>query len=424
MHKLLRRALSVLTWPPRRMRDFVTQRVENVLRQEIRNLHQRISAFHDEFDTAIRMRDERIRALEIVVADSHPWKAPKTPSGNVPGFSIIMPTRNRGALVVDAVQSVVAQTFGDWELLIVDDGGSDDTAERLRPFLSDPRIRLEHREHRGPSAARNAALELARAPLIAYLDSDNIWFPNYLARMKAVFDAEPDLDSAYGILVANADIHGPSRLVWEPFDFSALQRGNYIDLNVYVHRRALIERHGRFDETLDRLNDWDLVLRQTRDGNCKRVAVAAAHYRTDLHDRVSATRSFSDNWRRMARKSTADGGLLRKPKILYALWHYPQLSETYIETEIRAMLRFGANIEVWSNEDVAVRYEPAVPVRRGTLDRAIAEFAPDVIHTHWISSAITYAATALAANLPITVRSHGFELNKHTLQQLLNAPAL
>src|SRR5207248_1776978 len=71
-------------------------------------------------------------------------------------------------------------------------------------------------------------------------------------------------------------------------------------------------------------------------------------------------------------------------KALYALWEYPQLSESYIRTEIRAVRQLGVEVEVWSEEDVAAPFESEVPVHRGSLTEAIARFKPDVDHTHWL----------------------------------------
>lgn len=420
MSRVFRRAIDLLAWPLKRLRNLVTQRTENVLRHEIRLLHERLGEVHAEFGRALDMRDERIRALEIAAADSYPWSPPPPAAGETPLFSIVLPTHNRASLLPDAVRSVLAQTFAGWELLIADDGSTDDTVERLEPYLADPRIRYERLDHVGEAKARNAALRRARGELIAYLDSDNAWFPNYLARMKAEFEADPELDCAYGILVTDGDIHAHSRLLWAPFDHAALLRGNYIDINAFVHRRALVQRHGMFDEQVSRLCDWDLVLRYTQQGGCRRVDVAAAQYRTRVAGRISDMETFGDNWLRVRRKFLGGHDGAVRPKVLYALWHYPQLSETYVETELQAMLRFGAEIQVWSSEDVATPYPPGAPLRRGSLHDAITQYSPDLVHVHWVTSALTFAPTVAAAGLPMTVRSHGFEVRPDIVERLLN----
>ncbi|WP_165371482.1 glycosyltransferase [Pseudolysobacter antarcticus] len=420
----MKRLIATLASPLQRLRKFITQRIENELRHEISALRHALDAQQKNLDALEQSSHEKIRALEIIAAGSHPWQTSARTANTPPYFTIILPTRNRATLIADAIQSVLAQTWPSWELLIIDDGSDDDTQSRLQTFLLDPRIQYHHCDAGGVAAARNHGLMLAQGQLIAYLDSDNAWFPGFLAGMRAEFAADAALDSAYAIVLSDSAIHARSQILWRAFDAEELRRGNYIDLNIFVHRRELVQRHGGFDETLTRLSDWDLILRYTRDETCRRVPVAGAYYRSRVSGRISDTRSFGDNWFRIRQKLRALPQLPRPLKVLYAIWHYPQLSETYIETEIRAMLRFGVVIEVWSNDDVAVPYPPAVPVRRGDLQDAIAEFQPDLMHVHWITSASTYATIAQAAGLPVTVRAHGFEVNPQTLADLLGNRAL
>jgi glycosyltransferase involved in cell wall biosynthesis len=101
-------------------------------------------------------------------------------------FSIIMPVWNRAEVVTRAVQSVLNQTFPDYELIIVDDGSEDNVEERLQEFLSE-KVVYHMIPHRGVSAARNFGLKNSQHPIIAYLDSDNVWHPDYLSRMHSVF---------------------------------------------------------------------------------------------------------------------------------------------------------------------------------------------------------------------------------------------
>jgi radical SAM protein with 4Fe4S-binding SPASM domain len=179
-------------------------------------------------------------------------------------FSIIMPVWNRGAVVAEAIKSVLAQTRDDYELIIVDDGSEDNTGEVLQPYCSD-KVRYFRIPHGGVSKARNFGLRQATHPYVAYLDSDNAWHPQFLQEMQTAMVAA-SASVAYcqlrilrwldGAAAPVADgIHG------RPFCFDDLCRANYIDQNSLVHRRDLLEQTGAFDETLTRLVDWDLVLR-------------------------------------------------------------------------------------------------------------------------------------------------------------------
>lgn len=104
---------------------------------------------------------------------------------SAPAVSIVMPLYNKGAQVLATVASVQAQTVSHWELVVVDDGSTDDGAALLQA-LADPRIRVHRQPNAGVSAARNQGIELARAELIAFLDADDLWQPGFLACILAL----------------------------------------------------------------------------------------------------------------------------------------------------------------------------------------------------------------------------------------------
>ncbi|MBQ7931688.1 MAG: glycosyltransferase family 2 protein [Clostridia bacterium] len=97
--------------------------------------------------------------------------------------SIIMPSYNTGRFIRETVESVLAQTYTDWELLIVDDCSTDNTDEVIREYFSDPRIRyIKNEENSGAAVSRNRALREARGKWIAFLDSDDLWEPEKLEK--------------------------------------------------------------------------------------------------------------------------------------------------------------------------------------------------------------------------------------------------
>lgn len=103
-------------------------------------------------------------------------------NGAMPAISVIIPTYNRAYVLARAVNSLRAQTLSDWELIIVDDGSGDNTHETVTGF-NDARIRYLHQTNAGPSAARNHGLAHAKSDMIAYLDSDDAFYPAYLERV-------------------------------------------------------------------------------------------------------------------------------------------------------------------------------------------------------------------------------------------------
>jgi glycosyltransferase involved in cell wall biosynthesis len=107
-------------------------------------------------------------------------------------IDIIMPLYNKAATVERSVRSILNQRLSDWRLIVVDDGGTDDGAERVRRF-QDRRIELIHQPNQGAGAARNAGLACANADFIAFLDADDEWLPDYLTNALQAFQANPDV---------------------------------------------------------------------------------------------------------------------------------------------------------------------------------------------------------------------------------------
>ncbi|MBN9307630.1 MULTISPECIES: glycosyltransferase family A protein [unclassified Devosia] len=204
-----------------------------------------------------------------------------------PVVSVVMPTHNRASFVGEAIRSVIEQRFTDWELVVVDDGSVDDTRTAVAPYLADPRIRYVWQENAGAGAARNVGVAATRAPLLAYLDDDNLWYPDFLLRATDLFAVSPEVDFAYAALVSDLFEHG-RRIMWEPFNRQALTVANFIDTNVIVHRRELFEKYGYWREDPNvAASDWDLALRMTRDKDGYPLDVLGAYYRQCDEHRLS-----------------------------------------------------------------------------------------------------------------------------------------
>ena len=107
-----------------------------------------------------------------------------------PKISVIIPTYNRGNLIENTIKGVIDQTYTDWELLIVDDGSTDNTKEIVGEFIkNDKRIKYFYEENSGcPSVPRNLGIEKASGEYVAFLDSDDEWFPTKLEKQLAVFE--------------------------------------------------------------------------------------------------------------------------------------------------------------------------------------------------------------------------------------------
>lgn len=177
-------------------------------------------------------------------------------------FSVIMPVWNRAEIVTDAVRSVLGQTFENYELIIVDDGSDDNLEKHIRPFCSE-KVRFLAQPHRGVSAARNFGIRQSTHPWIAYLDSDNVWHPDFLSRMaSAISSSDEPVQAAYcQCHVFDVKKPGIKKIGGRPFNYTELLEDSYIDLNTFVHTREILEFCGYHSESLKRLTDWDLILR-------------------------------------------------------------------------------------------------------------------------------------------------------------------
>lgn len=181
-----------------------------------------------------------------------------------PAISVLMSVRDGAPWVAEAVASVLAQTDGDWELIVIDDGSTDATPDLLAA-VRDARLRVHRQAPSGLTPALNRALALARAELIARLDADDRALPERFARQRAFLAARPEV----GLLGTGArEIDGAGRdvrVVRPPTDDAAIRRV-LIRANPFVHssvmaRRALVERAGGYDERLPVAQDYDLWMR-------------------------------------------------------------------------------------------------------------------------------------------------------------------
>lgn len=193
----------------------------------------------------------------------------------MPKVSVIIPVYNCAEFINDAVESVLVQTYKDYEIIIVDDGSTDNLRERLELFAD--KIRYIHQENKGHSCARNTGIKQARGEFIAFLDADDIWLPDKLKLQIAVFRANPKIGLVHADICrfSGEDKEGCTAPARKNFPDEFIQRhsGNIFDtffcreifiscLTVIV-KKECFDRVGFFDENLARLGfeDSDMWLR-------------------------------------------------------------------------------------------------------------------------------------------------------------------
>ncbi|WP_440658024.1 glycosyltransferase [Ensifer adhaerens] len=212
---------------------------------------------------------------------------------DLPLVTVIMPARNRQTVILRAVSSVIRQTYNNIELVVIDDGSTDGTVDRLAT-VSDARVRLIKQAHSGVSAARNKGLEAATGTYIFYLDTDNYWEPSFVEIMVKSMMVE-NVDAAHAALRVYND-RGQIYYRGDVYDEAAMDRENYIDMNVFGHHRRFFDEGIRFDESLTRCVDWDLIRRISLKSPSYYVAFPGCNYVDDSGElkRITNTELVGD----------------------------------------------------------------------------------------------------------------------------------
>ena len=188
-----------------------------------------------------------------------------------PAASVVIPAFNAARDIAAAIESVFAQTFTDYEVIVVNDGSSDNLASAIRPFQH--RLIYIEQPNRGAAAARNAGIRTARGRYVAFLDADDVWQSGFLDRQIRYLESRPACDLVY----SDALISGESPLAGQRFMKGAPSKGPvtlvsllnlqcHVLLSTVVARRATLLRVGLFDESIRRGHDFELWCRMTLHG--------------------------------------------------------------------------------------------------------------------------------------------------------------
>lgn len=177
-----------------------------------------------------------------------------------PMVSVLMPAYNQEKFVAEAIQSVLDQTFTDWELIIVDDGSPDNVAAVVAPYVeSDRRIKFFHTENRGVAGARNFAASRASGQYLLPLDADDKIAPSYLSRAMAVFSMQPDTKLVYCKWKCFGASSHTRALAWTSYPDLLVDNSIFCSA---VFRRSDLIAIGGYDEKIPYgLEDWEMWIR-------------------------------------------------------------------------------------------------------------------------------------------------------------------
>lgn len=220
-----------------------------------------------------------------------------------PHITVIMPCFNAARTIPGAIASIQNQSLTDWELIVVDDGSSDDSAAIVQG-INEPRLRLFTQANQGPASARNQGLRNAAGRFIAFLDSDDAWHPGFLETMLLALEPHHDAVLAY-CGWQNLGIEGGRGKPFIPPDYEALDRTEVLlggcrwPIHAVLLRRDAIEQSGGFDESLPSSEDYDLWLRIAPQGRLIRVPEVLAYYHHHEGTQITKNRfgAALNHWR-------------------------------------------------------------------------------------------------------------------------------
>ncbi len=225
--------------------------------------------------------------------------------------SVIIPTCNRWPMLGEAVDSVLAQTVADCEVIVVDDGSTDETPRRLRDHGA--RLRVLTQRRRGVAAARNLGAGRASGNYLAFLDSDDLWHPRKLQRQLDFMESRPEIEicQTEEIWIRNGVRVNPRRRHRKPSGdiFRASLELCLVSPSAVMMRRELFERTGGFDESLPVCEDYDLWLRIARDAEVPLIPEALVTRRGGHADQLSRSTWGFDRFRVLSLARLVEAGL-------------------------------------------------------------------------------------------------------------------
>ena len=301
-------------------------------------------------------------------------------------LAVVVRTRNRPALLAQALESLRAQTARPSRVVVVNDGGAS-VCSVVEPFRADWELALQELpERRGRSAAANSGIEAAREDLVSFLDDDDVLFPDHFERLVAAHRAGPEpvvySDAVTVVYERTADGWAPaSRTLQYSLDFDPdyLLLANYIPLHTLVLPRALYRKLGGFDDSLEYSEDWDFLIRASFETSFRHVRAVTCEYRVFPSEEgnpghaAAGSDSFqsarNEIYRRYAGKRTDEGVArsLDRMRAQIAFWYERDtIAQGELKYQREANRRYEDQV---TRADVAERQLLAVEARLADAER-------------------------------------------------------
>jgi glycosyltransferase involved in cell wall biosynthesis len=266
-------------------------------------------------------------------------------------FSVIIPTYNRAHVIDEALDSVLAQSYQDFEILVIDDGSADNTREVLCPYFD--RIRYFKQANSGPAAARNRGITESQGEYVAFLDSDDRWYPDKLAQIDKVIDAHPDAGLFYSDYQLVDEQHSHLWIARSKHimgdGYHQLLLGNFIGTSTVVVKRECFDVCGLFYRDLFSTQDWDMWIRIAREFSIVHVPAVLVEYTWQSRGAVTASPKALGNTSAVIERSLeADPHINRRQRIQIKARQHHRDGVTYLRhrEKERALSYFSKSIQV------------------------------------------------------------------------------
>lgn len=211
-------------------------------------------------------------------------------------ISIITPTYNREAFLPAAIESVLAQSYKEFELIIVDDGSTDNSRELINTYAEkDSRVRYLYQENQRQSVARNYALSIAKGDFICFLDSDNYWPHDKLEKSLKAFEQYPDADIVYGDCITideqGNELHRNNMRRYSGKIAALLLKDNFVSMNTTMTRRKCFNEMGGMSGKRRVADDYDLWLKFSARYRFQYIPEFLAYYRV-MENQISSNKKL------------------------------------------------------------------------------------------------------------------------------------
>lgn len=267
-----------------------------------------------------------------------------------PKVSIIIPVYNGEKYITHAIESVLAQTYKNFEIIIVNDGSTDSSFEKIKPYLTLPNIKYIEQENKGVAAARNTGIKNSTGELIGFLDQDDLWLPYKLQVQVDYLINNPDVGLVHSSreYIYENEVKGPPASSWPTnvagMCFKDLFIRNQISVLTVLLRKECLNRVGLFDESISFADDYELWLRISRSYHIGYIDRIVSFYR--YHEQ-----NTSHNWVGMLRAElkVIETILMKFPEI------YQELGDTVVKNRLHELYYKTANFYLYLDKQESAR---------------------------------------------------------------------